>query len=79
VCVCVGQGHTKPNTWKSGNGIGDGGGLLRSASSVGETVRKNLFEAKLKECLAAGPKSKLMSKARYDQTIHDRDEFQFLG
>jgi pyrroloquinoline quinone biosynthesis protein B len=47
-----------------------------------ETVSKNLFEAKLKEYLvAAGPKSKLMSKARYDQTIQtiETEKGQFVG
>jgi hypothetical protein len=38
--------------------------------SAEDVVMKDMFEAQLKEYLAAaGPKSKLMNKARYDQTI----------
>jgi hypothetical protein len=76
MCVCV---HTKQMEME----------LEMEAASAGphppseeETVSKNLFEAKLKEYLvAAGPKSKLMSKARYDQTIQtiETEKGQFVG
>jgi hypothetical protein len=48
---------------------GDGGGCAE-ASVCGRCGDEGYVEAQLKEYLAAaGPKSKLMNKARYDQTI----------